>query len=1067
MRRFAALAGFVLAVCLLAPAPAFAQYFGQNKIQYEQHKWRSISADHFEVYFYGSLDSLAMRVLDLSEKTHEYLSKRMGHTLGRRVPIILYGSHHDFAQTNVTPELIDSGTGGFTEALRNRVVLPFTGSYEDLRHVVVHELVHAVMFDLLYGGSAASLLAQQSFFSVPLWFAEGMAEYYSLGLESTAEMVLRDGTIQGYLPPLEYSGGYTVYKQGQSAIAYLADRFGEERLRDLLQRIRSMRSFERAFQRALDMSPRRFDEQWREALKKQYWPGVAKQEDPAQVAKRLTDHRRDESNLNTSPAISPQGDRVAYFSDRRQYTDVYLMSAFDGKVLRRLIRGERNLAFENIPSMRASITWSPDGSRLAVTAKSAGKDVLYILSAETGKIERSFDMVCDALSYPAWSPKSDTLVVVGLLNGRSDLWLLDAKTGVHRRITNDLWDEKEPTWTPAGDAITFSSDRGAPVVLHPVKKPGGYGAYGIYQVRVADDSLALVIDTAGDDHSPAWSPDGAKLAFISDRGRTPNMYIYDLDDSTVTRLTDLTGAVTSVSWSRENDRLVYSAYNNYGFDIFAVREPLSVGGVLTRFQKRIPEAVMTLAQASLPPPEAVPPAVAARGRVADWSDSLSMPADTLPAHPPMDEPRLAIGGSSDSLHLALGRPSEPPVEMNPNEPPSWSGGEIRAFPPLADSAAALETTRPLVERGGPFALPDSVLGQKPSPYRVRMSPDYAGGGLYAASGYGVGGQSQFLLSDFLGDQSIYIAADVFSTSFEDLNAIVIYNYLPKRWDYGFGIFHSKNYFSSSVTSLGEPLGRPRDFSERNYGLILSANYPFHRFQRVEFNFGQTFVERVFYERDEFGVYYAGGKQFRSLSLPSVSLVGDNALFSYYGPVNGRRYNITYAPSFPWFPNGVAYQTFTFDMRRYTDLTRGYTFASRIMTGVSGGSSPQVFRVGGFSTLRGYQDFTLEGSRVVIVNNEFRFPFIHQLGLVGPVPVGNFNLRGAAFLDAGLVWNEKDPIRFTRVVNGSPRLESPKLGFGAGIRSLVFFMILKLDVAWASDLVNTSAPRWYFSIGPEF
>ena len=155
------------------------------------------------------------------------------------------------------------------------------------------------------------------------------------------------------------------------------------------------------------------------------------------------------------------------------------------------------------------------------------------------------------------------------------------------------------------------------------------------------------------------------------------------------------------------------------------------------------------------------------------------------------------------------------------------------------------------------------------------------------------------------------------------------------------------------------------------------------------------------------------------------------------------------------------------MRRYTDLTRGYTFASRIMTGVSGGSSPQVFRVGGFSTLRGYQDFTLEGSRVVIVNNEFRFPFIHQLGLVGPVPVGNFNLRGAAFVDAGLVWNEKDPIRFTRVVNGSPRLESPKLGFGAGIRSLVFFMILKLDVAWASDLVNTSAPRWYFSIGPEF
>ena len=178
---------------------AEAQYYGQNKVQYRRYDWKSISSDHFEVYTYSGLDSLAMRVLDLAEKTHDVLSVRMGHTLTRRVPIILYGSHNDFAQTNVTPELIDAGTGGFTEALRNRVVLPFTGSYEDLRHVVVHELTHAIMFDMLYGGSAAALLARQSFFSVPLWFAEGMAEYFSLGMEPNAEMFLRDGIIEGYL----------------------------------------------------------------------------------------------------------------------------------------------------------------------------------------------------------------------------------------------------------------------------------------------------------------------------------------------------------------------------------------------------------------------------------------------------------------------------------------------------------------------------------------------------------------------------------------------------------------------------------------------------------------------------------------------------------------------------------------------------------------------------------------------------------------------------------------------------------------------------------------------------
>src|SRR5207247_3451237 len=129
---------------------------------------------------------------------------------------------------------------------------------------------------------------------------------------------------------------------------------------------------------------------------------------------------------------------------------------------------------------------------------------------------------------------------------------------------------------------------------------------------------------------------------------------------------------------------------------------------------------------------------------------------------------------------------------------------------------------PLVERGGAFALPDSVLAQKPTRYKVHLAPDYAGGGFYAASGYGFGGNSQFVLSDFLGDQQLFISTDVFSGSLEDLNALVVYNYLPKRWDFGVGLFHFKNYFSSSVTTVGDEMVKIRDFSELYYVGLLSS-----------------------------------------------------------------------------------------------------------------------------------------------------------------------------------------------------------------------------------------------------
>ncbi|HET9328625.1 MAG TPA: BamA/TamA family outer membrane protein [Candidatus Eisenbacteria bacterium] len=1059
-RRLRGLRGARLALAVVfaalgigASAPAHAQYFGQNKVQYRTYDWRSIESDHFQIYFYPELDSLARRVLDLAEKTNTTLTKVMGHQLTRRIPIILYGSHNDFAQTNVTPQLIDAGTGGFTELLRNRVVLPFMGPYEDLRHVVVHELVHAYMFDMLYGGAAGAMLARQSFYQVPLWFAEGLAEYVSLGMESNAEMFLRDGTISGYLPPLMYSGGYIVYKQGQSAVSYLVERFGDERLRDLLQRIRQMRSFEGAFQKSLGVSIGRFDEQWRSWLRKRYWPTVASKQDPEHFARRLTDHRREQNYVNTAPSVSPQGDRVVFVSDRRQYTDVYLMSAFDGKVLRRVIRGERNVQFESIPSFRASLTWSPDGRELALVAKSNGYDVLYVISAESGKIIKRFDLGCPSMSYPSWSPTSDSIAVVGVRGDRADIYMVDRTSNKAWRLTNDTYDEMELTWRPDGNGITFSSDRLAPVVLHPLRREKGHGAYGIFGMDLQTREITQVLDTQGEDHSPAWSSDGSKLAFISDLGGTPNIYLWDAKDASITQLTDVQGGVTSLSWSRQHDRLVFAAFNNGGVDIFAVREALSLDPVMERLRANAPHAVVSpegmqeqVDSITVTEPET-------KGALAvSWPDTLSGPDSTLMAR---EDPRSAGSGAARGVQV------ENPFETSP-----WAmGGQPQGWAP-PDTAGPLPTRSPLHDNGGPFAVADSVLWQKPTKYRGRLSADYAGAGFYAST-LGVIGQTQFAFSDFLGNHNLYLATDVISDDLSETNALLVYTYLPRRWDFSTGVFHFKNYYSSQVSPLGEQLGTPRLFSERSYGALVSTAYPFDRFRRLEFGYTQMFVERQFYDEDANGVLFEGRKEHLAVSSPSISLVGDNALFGYYGPVNGGRYNFTYSPSFPVNRRGLSYQTAVLDMRRYWDMTHGHSFATRVLAGVSGGRNPQTFEIGGFSTLRGYDDFSIYGSRVALANFEYRFPFIQQLGLVGPLPLGFFNLRGVGFLDVGNAWYQDYTPRLSSVVDGKRRLQDLKVGYGTGIRTALSFFIVKVDVAWNTDFVSNSKPQWYFSIGPEF
>jgi outer membrane protein assembly factor BamA len=134
-----------------------------------------------------------------------------------------------------------------------------------------------------------------------------------------------------------------------------------------------------------------------------------------------------------------------------------------------------------------------------------------------------------------------------------------------------------------------------------------------------------------------------------------------------------------------------------------------------------------------------------------------------------------------------------------------------------------------------------------------------------------------------------------------------------------------------------------------------------------------------------------------------------------------------------------------------------------------GRDRQVFELGGYSSIRGYRDFDILGSNAVFTNLELRFPFINALGVVGPLPIGFFNLRGAAFVDAGAVWNDDSRLRLTAVDpgTGTRRAQDLLTSAGVGARSNLGFLLLKLDVAWPYDLTRWGKPRYHFSLSPQF
>ncbi|MBD3160803.1 MAG: peptidase S9, partial [Candidatus Latescibacteria bacterium] len=312
----------LLAVALLAAlaAPAAAQGFGQNKVQYKDFEWSIIETDNFEVYFYEGEREAAMDAARMAERAYARLSTILHHEIEERIPLILYASHTDFQSTNVSSGMIGEGTGGFTEFLKRRVSLPFTGGYGDLDHVLTHELVHAFQVDLLFGKGDRGLGNPFGAYTPPLWFMEGMSEYLSVTrVDEHTKMWMRDAALQGYLIPIEYLNhvyDIRVYRFGQSIFAYIGRTFGDERIGELLKRVCRTKDLERSFQDVLGMTLKKFSEDWMEDVRKTYLPEIVHYQDPEDFARRLTDSEEGLAGYHLAPAVSADGTRLAYFSDR-------------------------------------------------------------------------------------------------------------------------------------------------------------------------------------------------------------------------------------------------------------------------------------------------------------------------------------------------------------------------------------------------------------------------------------------------------------------------------------------------------------------------------------------------------------------------------------------------------------------------------------------------------------------------------------------------------------------------------------------------------------------------------
>jgi Tol biopolymer transport system component len=1041
--RAGARSALLLALGLLLSLPASleAQYFGRNQVQYRTFDFRILQTENFDIYYYPEMEESAPDIARMAERWYARLSRILDHRFRERQPVIMYATHPHFQQTNILGGGVGEGTGGVTEAFKQRVIMPFAYSYEETDHILGHELVHAFQYDISgMGRAGGGIEAAARRFQVPLWFIEGMAEYLSVGpVDPHTAMWLRDGALRGDIPSIDRmtrDPRVFPYRWGQALWAYVGGRWGDAAIGQILKLTGQGVPYPMAFQRILNISLEELSGDWHASIRRAYLPMLAEMPEAREVARPLITGEREGGRLNIAPVLSPDGQWLVFLSEL-DFLDVqvHLANAETGEVVRTLQRGTAfDPHFGSLRYISSAGTWSPDASQFAFSALRQGRDVIAILDVERARRLREIRIPgVDEISNPSWSPDGRTIAFTGLVGGISNLYVVDVVTEEWQQLTNDKHAVLHPSYSPDGRRIAFATDMGPETDFERLT----YGPYRLAVMEVATRQITLVPGMAGPKNiNPQWTSDGSGLYFVSNRTGIPNIYRVEIASGALAQVTDLfTGVsgITDVSpaltVARNGSRLLFTEFSSNGYNIYSLSEERELAGTPVEQIAEETSDVLLAAAGLLPP---IPrPEEGAFNRVAQY---LADPDSGLPT-------------------LAEARD----FQVVPYRP--RLGLDYVGQPQVGVSVG-----------GGAFGS----------------------GGLYG----GIFG----IFSDILARHMVFGAVQA-QGQVDEIGFALQYVNQRERWNfggaaqriplvygmYGEGIDAETGYYVQRIS-------RVRLFDSSIQGF---AQYPFSQVQRVEFSAGLRRVatdEQVYdflFDRNT-GMYRGEiQRQVEGIDLnlfeASAALVYDNSLLGWTSPFAGQRYRFQLTPTFGQlqFLQGLA------DYRRYL-FWNPFTVAGRGLhlgrygpdaeATVNGQTVFQDLYLGQPWYVRGYYGVwndcqrsqgmspdcevlpQLLGSRVAVANAELRFPLIRQL-VVG-TSLGFPPIEGFLFADAGIAWNQGTSPTFIRGVPTTPGERGIMTSVGAGARVNLFGMLI-LEIDYVNPLARARDWHWQFSFVPGF
>jgi hypothetical protein len=1060
--------------------------FGKNRIQYQDFVWTYLDYDKYRVYNYQGGIEIAKYVSVSVDKIIPVLEKRLDYSLQDKLNIIVYNNQTDFKQSNIGLSLAEqSNTGGITKIVGDKLFVYFNGSHADLDRQLRAAIAEVFINQILYGGNIGEMWRNSALLSVPEWYSKGLVKYLSEGWTTYSDNLLYDAAKNDHFSKFNKLTGNQATNAGYGLWYYIVDTYGETSIKDLLSMTRATRSPDNALLFVLGINLNNLVYDFNDSYNRRLFSFQdTGRKSPINNNSLLKKYKATRHYYQVK--ISPDGKQVLYAQNELNQIKVFLNDVTTGKQTRLLKYGPKVEMIEdyNYPLL----AWNPKGNLIALVYEKKNQLVLVLNDIETKeKITKNitgFEKI-NSISY---SPDGKKLAISAVKKGKgqSDIFVYSINTGGIEQLTNDIWDDNNPVFVKGTKQLVFESNRQIDTI-----KPKDDANYFVKINRNMDlfmatypfssKTLVRVTNTPDINETQPQNYNKDLITYLADNNGIYNRYIAQFDSSisfvdTTEHYRYFFKSSPVTNYDRNILEQNINFFGTHVVDlIFANGKDMILVNPLPKYN--------TLS--GIKPPKNT------------WFKTSVRPVITDPANfkevKPIDETGKVDKSETKTEGIDFDnytlnnekKKNEPIINSNPTLKDQNSSKD--SLVKIKSNPTNKTLNFPIQKNYFTSFYTDYIVNQLDNSF---LNNNYqffnpSGSPIFLNPGFNI--MNKVGISDLFEDQRI-IGGYRLNFTFDN-EFMLQYEYRKKRIDHEFAIgrqtFRRVPLFPDIVDNL---YGKTNTHTAR-----YSLKYPFSEVSAIKMSALYRNDRLVLLSNND--VFLPFPNQFQSMAGFKAEYVFDNTRAVMLNILNGFRFK-AFTEYWKFLESsGDDFFTAGFDARHYLKVSRQITWCNRIAGGTSAGTQRLIYYLGGvdnwllpsfnnninvvrpeqygFQTLatnlRGFKQNIRNGNNFLVYNSELRIPIVRYLFSTPFRSDFMNNLQLIGFGDLGMAWTDWNPLseentknvqyylqQGTNIILEISNPRSPLVGgAGFGVRSKLFGYFIRLDLGWGIDELKVS------------